>query len=98
MMAHGSSAKVDPHSWSSANHDLELDKLSNDHEDTSYRDNEDDSLLQENEVKDIGNGWLNSGHTNGKQTSFWMAVNIVATILIVSHAYLPFAQNITHDE
>jgi hypothetical protein len=97
MNSHDSPAKLDQPTRPSSDHHLELEELSNKRDGLLSRDDEHDSFLPENEAKVTGMAWLSSGHLHNKQAFFWMAVNIVATVLIVSHTHLLESWNTAHD-
>lgn len=72
-------------------HEVELGEINSGRDKTGDSDNQDESLLSEHEAKDAVPMLQPDPVGSNKQALFWVAVNIVATVLIVryTHTHAP---------
>lgn len=87
-MAHDSTSKLGSPSVPLVESDHELGELNHSQINTSDGDNEDDYFLpRTTQPMNIGSSWPSWAQSGNKRALFWIAVNIVATVLIVSYTH-----------
>jgi hypothetical protein len=69
---------------------FKLQDLSHDHRKLPYSDEESSPFLSEHQEKDVKDHQIESNQ-NRKKASFWIVINIIATVLIVRQFYSPLA-------